>query len=97
MTQPPNTPSPNAKTPRLGVRLLPAVVRRSFSREFIPSVLEEVGWSMTPWENLDVKTLQICMNDVYPELEYVVEKGDAIDLSVSSASPQSMYPHLAIP
>ena len=56
----------------------------------MPSVLEEVGCSVTPWTNLDVESLQGCMNIVYPELEYVVEKGDPLNMSVSQRPFQSL-------
>lgn len=72
-----------AGSSRPGVFSLPPNVRRTFSEEFVPSVLEEVGCSATPWTNLDVRLLQGCMNLVYPELGYVVEKGDSLDMSVS--------------
>ena len=88
----PKAAGQSTKNPRPGVRSLPANVRRSFSEDFIPSVLEEVGWSTTPWQNLGINTLQICINQVYPTLGYVVEKGDAIDSSVSSPSIWSANP-----
>jgi len=75
---------------RPGVLSLPPNVHRTFSEEFIPSVLEEVGCSATPWTNLDIESLQSCMNLVYSELEYVVEKGDPLDMSVSQCPLQSL-------
>jgi hypothetical protein len=57
---------------------------------FIPSVIEEVGCSGTPWTNLDVQSLQGCMNLVYPGLGYIVEKGDALETSVSQFFLQSL-------
>ena len=50
---------------------------------FIPTTLEEVGCSATPWNNLDVDSIQRCMNLVYPQLGHVVEKGDALEITVS--------------
>jgi len=94
MADAPNAPSKGTKPPRPGVRSLPAAIRRTFSDEFIPSVLEEVGWSTTPWENPNVKTLQICMSEVYPTIEYVVEKGDTIETSVGSPLPSACIPTL---
>jgi len=88
----PKVAGQSTKSPRPGVRSLPANVRQSFSEDFILSVLEEVGWSTTPWQNLNINTLQICTNQVYPTLGYVVEKGDAIDSSVSSPSVWSANP-----
>ena len=78
-----DVPSPATKNTRPGVKTLPSSIRRTFSEEFVPSVLEEVGCSETPWTGLDVELLQGCINFVYPELGYVVEKGDALDTSVS--------------
>ena len=50
---------------------------------FIPTVLEEVGCSVTPWTNPDVNALQRCADTVYPGVDYTVEKGDPLDVSVS--------------
>jgi len=65
-----------------------------FSEDFIPAVLEEVGCSATPWKNLDVDLLQGCTDLVYPGLDYTVEKGDALDLSVSQAPLPCPHPHI---
>lgn len=65
-----------------------------FAEDFMPAVLEEVGCSVTPWKNLDVDLLQGCMGLVYPGVDYVVEKGDALDSSVSQASLPSPHPTL---
>ena len=78
-----DVPGQAAGSSRPGVLLLPPNVRRTFSEEFIPSALEEVGCSATPWTNLNTESLQGYMNIIYPELEYVVEKGDPLDMSVS--------------
>ena len=58
-------------------------IRRSFSEELIPLVLEEVSCSATPWVNLDVRLLQDFMSIVYPGADHVVKKGDSVDASVS--------------
>ena len=49
----------------------------------VPAVLEEVGCSVTPWANLDVSTLQGCVDTIYPGVDYTVRKGDLLELSVS--------------
>jgi hypothetical protein len=65
------------------VHSLPSAIRRTFSEMFVPTVLEEVGCSVTPWTNPDINTLQHCVNTVYPGIEYTVEKGNPLDVSVS--------------
>jgi len=85
-----DVPDQATRNPRPGVLSLPPNVRRTFSEEFIPSVLEEVGCSATPWTNLDVKLIQGYTNSVYPGLDYVVEKGDPLDVSVSQCSLRSL-------
>jgi hypothetical protein len=78
------------------VRSLPADIRRSFSEDLIPAVLEEVGCSRTPWENLDIDTIQVCVNKVYPTVEHVVKKGDALESSVSQPSLPIYEPALTL-
>jgi len=71
---------------RPGVHSLPGNIRRIFSEDFIPYVIEEFGCSATPWQNLDTDLLQGCMNLAYPGLDYVVDKGDALESSVRQPS-----------
>ena len=82
MADAPTVPTKTVRGSRPGVSSLPGNVRRSFSEEFIPTVIEEVGCSTTPWANLNVTLLQECMDLVYDGLEYTVEKGDAVEASV---------------
>jgi len=63
------------------VRSLPGNIRRIFAEDFMPAVLEEVGCSATPWQNLNLNLLQGCVDLVYPGLDYVAETSDALDLS----------------
>ena len=49
----------------------------------MPLILEEVGYSATPWTNPDARLLQDYMNIVYPGGDHVVQKGDSLDTSVS--------------
>ena len=52
-----------------------------------------MGDSEAPWENLPIDMLQECVNIVYLNLDYVVERGDALVSSVScSASFVSISP-----
>ena len=50
---------------------------------FVPVALEEVGCSATPWVNLNVSSLQGCVDTVYPGIDYTVRKGDPLESSVS--------------
>ena len=81
-----NTSSQATRNPCPSVLSLPPNVHRTFSEEFIPSVLKEVRCSATPWTNLNVKLLQGCKDSMYPGLDYVVEKGDLLNISVSQCS-----------
>ena len=65
------------------MRSLPGNIRRIFAEDFIPLVIEEIGCSDTPWQNLEVDLLQGCMDNAYPGLDYVVEKGGSLDTLVS--------------
>jgi hypothetical protein len=73
----------DAKNSRPRVHSLPSGMRRTFSEMFVPTVLEEVGCSATPWVNPDVNSLQRCVDTVYPGVDYTVQKGDPLDVSVS--------------
>lgn len=73
----------DAKNPRPRVRSLPSAIRRTFSEMFVPTVLEEVGCSTAPWTNPDIHSLQRCVDIIYPGVDYIVEKGDPLDVSVS--------------
>lgn len=94
MADAPTVPTKTVRGSRPGVSSLPGNVRRSFSEEFIPTVIEEVGCSTTPWANLNVTLLQECMDLVYDGLEYTVEKGDAVEASVGHLSPLPPSPTL---
>ena len=50
---------------------------------FVPTVLKEVGCSMAPWTNPNIHSLQRCVDTIYPGVDYIVEKGDLLDVSVS--------------
>ena len=65
---------------------LPGNIRRIFSEDFIPAVIEEIGYSSTPWQNLNADELQGCVNLVYPGLDHVVEKGGPLEISVRQLS-----------
>ena len=86
MTTAPSNLGCATKVPRPGVHSLPQTIRRSFADNFIPAVLQEMGCSSAPWQNLSIDGLQECVNRVYPELEYVVNKGDALISAVSLVS-----------
>ena len=73
----------DTKNPRPRVHSLPSSIRQTFSEMFVPTVLEEVGCSAVPWMNPDVGTLQRCIDTVYPGIDYTVEKGNPLDVSVS--------------
>ena len=45
-----------------------------------------MGCSSAPWQNLRINGLQECINHVYPELKYVINKGDALISAVSLVS-----------
>jgi len=63
--------------------------------DFVPAILEELGCSRTPWKNPDLDTIQACVNEVYPGLEYIVEKGDTLELSVSRTPlPLPFFVHM---
>lgn len=79
----PSGSSEAAKAPRPGVHSLPRSIRRTFAEDFVPVIIQEMGCSSAPWQNLDLDTLQECVNLVYPGHDYVVKKGDALVTSVS--------------
>lgn len=74
--------SQGTKNQRPGVNSLPLNIRQLFADVFIPTALQEVGRSSTPWQNISVDVLQECVNVVYTGLDYVVERGDALESSV---------------
>lgn len=78
------------------MRSLPPNIRRSFSEDLIPAVLEEVGCSRAPWGNLDIDTIQVCVNEIYPRAGHIVEKGDALESSVSQPSLPIYVPALTL-
>ena len=71
-----------SSTSRPGVRSLPPHIQRSFSEDFIPCVITEIGCSASPWLNLDVDTIQDYVNIVYTGYDYAVEHGDGFHSSV---------------
>lgn len=73
-----------ASTPRPGVRSLPPNVRRSFSEDFVPCVITEMGCSTSPWSKLGADTVQGHVNSIYPGYDYAVEHGGAFHNAVSS-------------
>ena len=75
-----------ASTPRLGVRSLPPNVRRSFSEDFAPCVITEMGCSTLPWSKLSADIVQGHVNSVYPGYDYAVERGGAFHTVVSSCT-----------
>ena len=74
------------KVPCPGVHSLPQTIRQSFADNFIPAVLLEMWCSSAPWQNLIINGLQESINHVYPELEYIVNKGNALISVVSLVS-----------
>ena len=74
------------KASRPGVQSLPPNIRRTFADDFVPAIIQEMGCSLTPWQNLDINALQGYVNLVYPDLDHVVKKGDALISSVSRCS-----------
>ena len=68
------------------MRSLPGNIRRVFSEDFVPLTIEEIGCSDTPWQTLDVDLIQGCIELAYPGLDYVVDKGGALDTLVSQPS-----------
>ena len=60
----------DAKNSRPRVHSLPSGIHQTFSEMFVPTVLEEVGCSTTPWVNPDVNSLQRCVDTVYPGVDY---------------------------
>ena len=77
-----STASVASSTSRPGVRSLPPNVQRSFSDDFTPSVIAEMGCSASPWLNLDVDTIQGHVNVIYVGHEYTVGHGDGFYTSV---------------
>ena len=71
-----------SSTSRPGVRSLPPHVQRSFSEDFVPCVITEMGCSASPWLNLDVDTVQEYVNIVYTGYNYAVEHGDGFHSSL---------------
>ena len=74
------------KVSRPGVQSLPPNIRRTFADDFVPAIIQEMGCSLTPWQNLDIDALQGCVNLVYPGLDHVIKKGDPLISSVSHNS-----------
>lgn len=56
--------------------LLHQDVQQSFSKDFIPYVITEIGCSVSPWLNLDVNTVQDYVNIIYMGYDYAIEHGD---------------------
>ena len=86
MTAAPSDLGRATKVPCPEVHSLPQTIHQSFADNFIPAVLQEMGCSSAPWQNLSIDGLQECVNRVYPELKYVVNKGDALISVVSLVS-----------
>ena len=86
VTNVPNHSVRFTRAPRPGVHSLPGEIRQTFADNFIPIVIQEMGDSEAPWENLPIDTLQECVDVIYPNLEYVVERGDALVSSVSCSA-----------
>ena len=69
-------------TLRPGVQSLPPHVQQSFSEDFVPCVITEIGCSASPWLNLDLDTIQDYVNIIYTGYDYAVEHGDGFHSSV---------------
>ena len=50
-----------------------------FSKEFVPAIISKLGVSATPWGRLGVQAIQETFNAIYPELDYTITAGDAVE------------------
>ena len=78
--------TPAATSSRPVVQSLPGVIKRTFSEDFVPLTIEEIGCSDTPWQTLDIDLIQGCVDIAFPGLDYVADKGGALDTLVSQPS-----------
>ena len=61
-----------------GIKDLPAHIRQNFRKEFIRFVIKQVANSKSPWSNLDVDSMQLAYNIVYPTFPARIRNSDAV-------------------
>lgn len=76
----------------ISVTSLPEAVQMHWNSELIPSLLEAAGCNSNPWnfekdDNMFIDVLQDLVDNIFPEMQHDVVKGDKIYRIVRLFSP----------